>query len=191
MKSEALRIFGTADDSIVDGPGIRFAVFTQGCSQNCPGCHNPKSHAYDGGVEISAEELWGRICTNPILQGLTLSGGEPFDQAAALLPLARWAHAGGAEGLPSHKPMNVWAYSGYLFEDLIATQVGQRPPRAPQGFKTEAAWELLQNVDVLVDGRFEQDKKSYALVFRGSSNQRLIDVPASLRADSVVEWEQG
>ncbi|MDR1016362.1 MAG: anaerobic ribonucleoside-triphosphate reductase activating protein [Coriobacteriales bacterium] len=173
-QSSALRIFGTADDSIVDGPGIRFAIFVQGCSHRCPGCHNPESWDVNGGVLRTPEQIWAKVETNPLLQGLTFSGGEPFEQPEGLTTLAHLAHEQGKQ--PNGQPMNVWAYSGYLFEELLAAGGAKR--------------ELLNNVDVLVDGPFEQDKKSYALLFKGSSNQRIIDVSASLAAGQVVEWSE-
>lgn len=161
-----LRIFGTADDSIVDGPGIRFSVFTQGCKHGCPGCHNPEAQPFEGGREVALDKLKQKIEGNPLLAGITLTGGEPFEQSKPLVELACWA---------KHRGLNVWAYSGYTFEDLI------------QGIPSAAAKELLAAVDVLVDGRFVQAQASCGLKWRGSSNQRIIDVPASLTAGKVVE----
>jgi len=161
-----LRIFGTADDSIVDGPGIRFSVFTQGCKHDCPGCHNPESHSFEGGREVQLDELKQKIEENPLLAGITLTGGEPFEQPVPLLELTRWAKARG---------LNVWAYSGYLYEVLLA------------GTPSAEARELLVAVDVLVDGPFVQSQASYEIKWRGSANQRIIDVPASLAAGEVVE----
>jgi anaerobic ribonucleoside-triphosphate reductase activating protein len=174
-----VRIFGTADDSIVDGSGIRFAIFTQGCSQGCPGCHNPESHSYTGGSEISADELWSRAKANPLISGITFSGGEPFDQAAPLVGIAGQAHEAGK---------NVWAYTGYMFEDILDGSAGEK--MGNPHFDADAARELLKSCDVIVDGPFIQSKKSYDLLFRGSANQRLIDVPKSLDAGCVVEWKQ-
>ncbi len=164
----SLRIFGTADDSIVDGPGIRFSIFTQGCRHNCPGCHNPEAQPFESGRIVETEELKRRIEDNPLLAGITLTGGEPFEQAGALLELVRWARARG---------LNVWAYSGYVYEELL------------EGIPSDDARELLVAVDVLVDGRYVAAQASYELKWRGSANQRLIDVPASLRAGNVVELE--
>ena len=145
-----MRIANTVSDSIVDGPGLRFTVFTQGCPHRCPGCHNP--------------ELSG----NPLTDGLTLSGGEPFCQAAECAALARIARERG---------LNVWAYTGYTYKRLLAGEVPD-------------ALALLEQVDVLVDGPFVEAEKSYAALFRGSANQRLIDVPKSLAAGAVVLWER-
>ena len=161
-----MRIANTMDDSIVDGPGLRFVVFTQGCEHRCPGCHNPETQPLDGGSEIASGELTARFGENPLTEGLTLSGGEPFLQAADCAVLAAAAHAVG---------WTVWAYSGYTYEQLL-----QRPD----------AMALLQELDVLVDGPFLEAQKRYELLFRGSENQRLIDVPKSLAAGAAVRWEK-
>ena len=158
-----MRIAGTVNDSIVDGAGLRFTVFTQGCPHHCPGCHNPQTHAFDGGKEMDVEEIIRAFRKNPLLDGITLSGGEPFCQSEACLLLAQAAHASG---------LNVWAYSGYTYEELLAGK---------------SEWQnLLREVDVLVDGRFILEKRTLECRFRGSSNQRLIDVPASLKSGTIV-----
>ena len=164
-----LCIFGTVDDSIVDGPGIRFSVFTQGCKHSCPGCHNPKAQPFDGGQEIDLDELKAKIAANPLLAGITLTGGEPFEQPQPLLELTHWAKQRG---------LGVWAYSGYLFERLML------------GIPSISARELAMAVDVLVDGPYIQAQASHELKWRGSANQRVIDVPASLAAGKVVELHQ-
>lgn len=163
-----LRIFGTADDSIVDGPGIRFSLFAQGCRHGCPGCHNPEAQPFEGGRIVALEDIKNSIQANPLLAGITLTGGEPFEQAGALAELARWARARG---------LTVWAYSGYVYEQLI------------DGIPSAEAQELLAVLDVLVDGRYVASQASYELKWRGSANQRMIDVPASLAAGEVVEME--
>ena len=165
-----INLFGTADDSIVDGPGIRFAIFAQGCSHECPGCHNPGAQPFKGGKPSSTAELMKRIEANPLLTGITLSGGEPFEQAESLIELARTVRK---------KGLTVWAYSGYLYEELTA------------GVPSEAASLLLEHVDVLVDGPYREDKKSLDLRWRGSSNQRLIDVHQSKSAGKAVEFTFG
>jgi anaerobic ribonucleoside-triphosphate reductase activating protein len=159
-------LYGVADDSIVDGPGIRLAVFTQGCRHACCGCHNPDAQPFEGGTPTTIDELGEKVEANPLLSGITLTGGEPFEQAAALVELARRVR---------EKGLDVWAYSGYRFEELLAG--------GPDG----AAVPLLEQVDVLVDGRFVEPLKTLGLRWRGSSNQRLIDVPASLAAGQTVE----
>ena len=163
-----IRLSGAVDDSIVDGPGIRFAVFTQGCKHGCKGCHNPEAQDFEGGYLVTTEALLRRIRQNPLLVGITLTGGEPFEQADALIELARRVRELG---------LTVWAYSGYLYDELLA------------GKPMPATAELLTYIDVLVDGLYNERKKSLELRFRGSSNQRLIDVPASLKANQVVELQ--
>lgn len=159
-----MRIAGIVNDSIVDGPGFRLAVFAQGCPHHCPGCHNPQTHNFDGGQETDTDEIIARMRENPLLDGVTLTGGEPFCQSAACAEVARAAHAAG---------LNVWSYSGYTFEELL---------------NGKEEWQvLLGELDVLVDGRFELEKRTLECRFRGSSNQRLIDVPASLAQGRAVE----
>ncbi|HIS85775.1 MAG TPA: anaerobic ribonucleoside-triphosphate reductase activating protein [Candidatus Faecivicinus avistercoris] len=161
-----LRIAGIADDSIVDGPGLRLTVFVQGCPHRCPGCHNPQSHDFSAGTPADTEEILARIRDNFLLDGVTLSGGEPFAQAEACAEIARGARAAG---------LNVWCYTGYWFEDLL---------------EGAAEWRgLLEAIDVLVDGPFVLGQRSLDLRFRGSSNQRVLDVPASLREGRAVALE--
>lgn len=160
-----LRLFGTIKESIADGPGIRYAVFVQGCPHNCVGCHNPASHSFTDGYLRDTAEILAEIRANPLLDGVTFSGGEPFMQAPELAELAAAVHRLG---------LNVLVYSGYTFEELL-TQLG-RP-----GWR-----ELLSQADILIDGRFEQQERSFDLRFRGSRNQRAIDLPASLASDSAV-----
>lgn len=162
-----MRIAGTVQDSIVDGPGFRFTVFTQGCSHHCPGCHNPQTHDPSGGTEHTVEELLARMRSNPLTDGLTLSGGEPFEQPEDCLLLAQGAHESG---------LNVWSYTGYLFEFL-----------RDQG--TEAQKALLRELDVLVDGPFLLEQQTLSLPWRGSRNQRVIDVPKSLENGDVVLFQ--
>lgn len=160
-----MRIAGIVNDSIVDGPGIRLTVFTQGCPHHCPGCHNPQTFDFDGGTEVDVDALIAKLRKNPLLDGLTLSGGEPFAQPEPCALLARAARALG---------LNVWGYSGYTFENLLLRG-------------TDAQRALLRELDVLVDGPFIMAKRSLDHPFRGSTNQRLIDVPASLAAGKAVE----
>ena len=159
-----MRIYGLVQDSIVDGPGFRFSCFVQGCPHRCPGCHNPDSHDPSGGKEMTVEEVAGELLKNPLTDGLTLSGGEPFAQAEECLALARIARASGR---------TVWSYSGWSFEYL-----------KNQG--TEAQKALLAELDVLVDGPFLLEQRTLALPWRGSRNQRVVDVPASLAAGETV-----
>ncbi len=165
MKDEGmLRISGIVGDSIVDGPGLRMSIFTQGCPHHCPGCHNPDTHDPAGGRWISREEILGQLRGNPLQAGVTLSGGEPFEQAEALIPLCREIRRMGK---------NIWIYSGYTFEQLLegAVPFGQ---------------ELMGLCDVLVDGRFILAERDLTLLFRGSRNQRVVDLPASLSEEKAV-----
>ena len=163
-----IRIAGTVNDSIVDGPGCRYTVFTQGCPHHCPGCHNPESHDFAGGRDADTDLIITQLRENPLLDGLTLSGGEPFCQPEACLVLARAAHAAG---------LNVWAYTGYTWEALHR----EADP---------ARLALLREVDVLVDGPFLLQQRSLELTFCGSKNQRLIDVKQSLAAGQVILWQK-
>jgi anaerobic ribonucleoside-triphosphate reductase activating protein len=165
-KPVILRIAGIVRESIVDGPGIRLTVFTQGCKHRCPGCHNPQTHDFAGGEQVEADTILRQIKRNPLLDGITLSGGEPFEQAEACSELARAVHA---------LKLNVMIYSGYTFEELLAGM-----PERP-GWKA-----LLEETDILVDGRFELARKSLMLKFRGSENQRILDVKKSLKEGKAV-----
>ncbi len=147
-----IRIAGTVDDSIVDGPGLRFAIFTQGCPHSCPGCHNPDTHSFDGGKTVDTQEIINQFSQNPLLDGITLSGGEPFCQPEACLELARAAH---------EKGLTVWCYTGYVLEQLLQAH-------------DPARMALLEEIDVLVDGPFIQAEKSLELKWRGSKNQRIM-----------------
>lgn len=159
-----IRIAGLVNDSIVDGPGFRFTVFTQGCPHACLGCHNPQTHDFSAGTVTDTEEILDKIKKNPLLDGITLSGGEPFCQSEACAEIARNARKLG---------LNVWSYSGYTFEELVSGK---------------EEWKiLLRELDVLVDGRFELEKRTLECRFRGSWNQRLIDVQASLKQGTAIE----
>lgn len=147
-----MRVFGLVQDSIVDGPGLRFVCFVQGCPHHCEGCHNPESHDPDGGTEMTVEEIVSEMRSNPLTMGLTLSGGEPFEQALDCLKLAKKAHDYG---------LNVWCYTGYMLEYLQIH--GNQDQKA-----------LLEEIDVLVDGRYVKELRSLSLEWRGSSNQRII-----------------
>lgn len=151
---ELIRIAGIVDESIVDGPGIRLVVFTQGCSHNCKGCHNPHTHSYTGGTLVKIRDIIDKMKKNPLLDGLTISGGEPFDQAKASGILAYCAKRLGYD---------VRTYTGYMYEELLE-----------RSKKDLACKTLLENTDVLVDGEFDESKKDVNLRFKGSTNQREI-----------------
>ena len=162
-----LRLAGVIRESIVDGPGIRFVVFTQGCPHRCPGCHNPTTHDPAGGYDSNIANLVAAFRKNPMLRGVTLSGGDPFAQARACAELARRIHALGKD---------VVTFTGYTFEQLL------------RGMDPENGWrELLGETDILIDGPFLREQKTLTLPFRGSRNQRMLDVPASLAAGRAVE----
>ena len=161
-----LRLAGIIRESIVDGPGIRFVVFAQGCPHACHGCHNPQTWSFEGGSETATSKIIEEIKKNPLLRGVTLSGGEPFCQCEGMAELARLTHGLG---------LDVMTYTGYTFEELIKSAEHDK-----------AVLDLLGQTDVLMDGPFIEAKKSYELRFRGSSNQRAIDVPASLRRGVAV-----
>ena len=165
-----MRTAGFMDDSIVDGPGLRFTVFTQGCPHGCPGCHNPESHDFAGGEEKDTDEVIAMIEDNPLLDGVTFSGGDPFCQSAACAVIAKAARGMG---------LNIWSYSGWTFEALL-----EKAKNEPE------VLELLKLTDVLVDGPFIMAQKSLDVKWRGSKNQRLIDVAASLAAGTAVLWEK-
>lgn len=165
MPSE-LKIAGIARESIVDGPGIRLVVFAQGCRHNCPGCHNPATHSFEGGTAMSMESILEALRANPLLDGITLSGGEPFEQAEGFAELA---FQSGLLGL------HVMTYTGYTYEQILAGSV------------TRPAWSsLLAHTDILVDGPFELEKRNLLLKFRGSENQRLIDVKKTRAFGKIV-----
>lgn len=164
-----MRVAGTIQDSIVDGPGFRFVVFAQGCEKRCEGCHNPETWDCEGGAEREVGELVSEMLSNPLTDGITLSGGEPFLQAEDCARLAAAARENG---------LNVWAYSGCTIEELMASAVDD-----------PSVARLLGLIDVLVDGPFIAAMRTLSLKWRGSKNQRVIDVPGSLQAGSAVSKE--
>ena len=163
-----IRVNGLVNDSIVDGPGLRLAVFVQGCSHRCLGCHNPGTHDPLGGQVMDTGEIVQMLQENPLLDGLTLSGGEPFEKPGPCLLLAE-----AAKGLG----LSVWVYSGYTYEQL-------------RGMTDPAVAGLLAVCDVLVDGRFVLAQRSLDLDFRGSGNQRLVDLRKTRESGRVVLWER-
>ena len=163
-----INICGISRDSIVDGPGFRTVFFVQGCPHHCEGCHNPESWPFEGGTPYTPEALYEMVRDNPICRGVTLSGGEPFTQAEALVPLCRMLRDAGYE---------IASYTGYTFERLY------------EG--TDAQKALLSLVDVLIDGPFILAQRSLELNFRGSRNQRVLNVTASLKAGRAVPETSG
>lgn len=162
MNKRSIRIAGVVDDSIVDGPGIRFTIFTQGCPHKCLGCHNPETWDPSLGYLEDIDSLIARLDYNPLLSGVTFSGGEPFMQPHELAIIARSAH---------EKGLNVISYTGYLYEKLLLD---------------EEKMELLKELDYLIDGPFVLALRDLDLKYAGSRNQRIIDVQASLKANKVI-----
>jgi len=164
-----IRIAGTVQDSIVDGPGLRYVIFTQGCPHRCEGCHNPETHDFGGGKLTDTDALFEECTENPLTGGVTFSGGEPFCQAEALYELGKRFKERG---------LHLMAYSGWTFEELLIKAESE-----------EYIGKLLSILDILVDGRFELAKRSLMLKYRGSENQRIVDVQRSIVENIVAEVE--
>ena len=161
-----LQIAGIVDDSIVDGDGCRLTVFVQGCARRCPGCQNPETQPMEGGHAIDTAAILQQMAENPILSGVTFSGREPPLQPAPLARLARAVHQRG---------LDVWSYSGFTLEEL-----------AERAEKDKATRALLSELDVLVDGPYEEAQRDLTLHFRGSRNQRVIDMKKTRKAGRIV-----
>ena len=159
---------GIQGDSIVDGPGIRTTFFCQGCPHHCEGCHNPETWPFEGGTPMDTEEMVDIVRSNPLCRGVTFSGGEPFAQAEGFWELAVALKELGYE---------VASYTGYTFEQLLNGTPAQR--------------KLLETLDILIDGPFQLTEKTLEIAFRGSRNQRILDVPKSLAANQAVEITTG
>lgn len=159
-----IRLAGVVTESITDGPGIRYTVFTQGCPHGCPGCHNPQTHDFQAGSLRTVDDIFEEFRRNPMLKGITFSGGEPFCQPAALAELAARVHAAGRD---------VVAYSGWTYEELTA-------------MRSAGIQRLLDETDLLVDGKFILARKNLELLFRGSENQRIIDMKKTREAGKIV-----
>ncbi len=161
-----IRVSGIIEESISNGPGLRMVVFAQGCRHHCLGCHNPQSHDFEGGYDLTVEELMNLVRDNSLLDGITLSGGDPFEQAYAFGKLA---------GIAKSEGYHVTTYTGYTFEQLTDPVIAHPD------------WqELLHHTDLLVDGPFIASAKNGLLKFRGSDNQRMIDVHQSIQSAVVV-----
>ena len=162
-----IRLSGIAYESLVNGPGLRRVLFSQGCKHNCIGCFNQDTHDFNGGALKDMDEIIKDIIENPMIKGVTFSGGDPLEQADKFSYIAK--------ALKEHD-LNIWCYTGYTFEYILDHQ------------NENLGWcDLLKYIDVLVDGKFKQDKKAEGLKFRGSSNQRIIDVKESLRLGKIIE----
>ena len=159
-----LRLSGIVEESIVDGPGLRLVIFTQGCPHHCKGCHNPQTHSFDGGFQFSAEAVLDRLHNNPLLAGVTFSGGEPFEQPQALCAVAEGVHGMGKD---------VVTFTGYTYENLL---------------RRSDPWtdRLLEYTDLLIDGPYVEAQRNLELRFRGSANQRELDRAARLKLRSAM-----
>ena len=163
---KSIRLSGIAYESLVNGPGMRRVFFAQGCRHNCKGCFNPDTHDFNGGEDRNMDELIESVLDNPILRGVTFSGGDPWEQADKFAYMAKKF---------KENKLSVWSYTGYTFEYILKHKDERN------------GWnELLNNIDVLVDGRFEEDKMVEGLKFRGSSNQRIIDIKETLKQGNVI-----
>ena len=163
-----IRLAGMEPESIVDGPGYRFAVFVQGCPHHCPGCHNPQTHDFNGGHMADTDDIIAYLGKNPLVRGVTLSGGEPMMQPEPLYLIAKAA---------KEKGMNVWCYTGFTLENLLKENRADR-------------MKLLSVLDVLVDGPFLLKEKDITLRFRGSRNQRVIDMNRTRETGTVCIWDK-
>lgn len=163
MENKTLRVLSIVDGTTVDGPGFRTSIYFAGCDNQCPGCHNPQSWDHDGGREMTVEDLFNIVEVNDM--NVTFSGGDPMLQAEALIPLARMIKESGR---------SIWCFTGYTFE---AVERMLYPAR------------LLDYVDVLVDGPFIEHLRDTSLLFRGSSNQRLIKIEPSRQCGKAMLWE--
>lgn len=157
-------------DSIVDGEGIRTVIWTQGCPHNCLACHNPETHDFEGGALVDLADVYDIIDHLEGQDGITFSGGDPMCQPRECAEIAKYARS---------KGYNIWSYTGYTFEQLLKISETKKE-----------ILDFLNEIDVLVDGKFELAKKSYSCLFRGSTNQRIIDVKKSLKSGKVVLVEK-
>ena len=186
----SLRLAGVVRESIVDGPGLRFAIFCQGCPHNCPKCHNQDTHDFSGGYDCDIQKIVNAIEENPLLSGVTFSGGEPSHQPVAFLEIAKKVKSRG---------LNIWMYSGYTLEELLSransaisdlNNMNENSSQTSEKNKEQVALKgLLSLIDVLVDGKFIKELKDLTLPFRGSRNQRIIDMAATKRHNKIILYE--
>ncbi|GAA0121187.1 MAG: anaerobic ribonucleoside-triphosphate reductase activating protein [Clostridium argentinense] len=164
--NKTVQLAGIIHESLTNGPGMRRVLFAQGCRHNCKGCFNSHTHNFNGGQTFNIDNIVTDIKKNPLIKGVTFSGGDPIEQAEAFSLIAK-------EVRKLNK--NVWCYTGYTFEEILKNSE-----------KDSALKELIKNIDVLVDGKFDISKKDDGLKYRGSSNQRIIDVKRSLSKGEAV-----
>ena len=186
----SLRLAGVVRESIVHGPGLRFAIFCQGCPHNCPKCHNQDTHDFSGGYDCDIQKIVNAIEENPLLSGVTFSGGEPSHQPVAFLEIAKKVKSRG---------LNIWMYSGYTLEELLSRanstisdldNMNENSSQTSEKNEEQVALKgLLSLIDVLVDGKFINELKDLTLPFRGSRNQRIIDMAATKRHNKIILYE--
>lgn len=161
-----INILNIIHDTTVDGPGFRTSLYCAGCRHECPGCHNPQSWSFENGQPMEIEALYDEVMSDEFAD-VTFSGGDPLYQAPAFAQLAKM--------IKENSTKTIWCYTGFLFETLL---------------HQEGTMQLFQHIDVLVDGPFVMSLRDTELLFRGSSNQRIIDVQASLKQGETVLWEE-
>lgn len=163
-----IRLAGIAYNSLVNGPGMRRVFFSQGCRHNCKGCFNPDTHDFNGGMLLEIDDLVKDVINDPMIKGITYSGGDPFYQVEAFNELT--------DKLRSHnKNISIWAYTGFVWDELKA-----RPDM----------WSLARKLDVMVDGEFREDLNQDGLKLRGSTNQKIIDIKKSIREGRIILWKE-
>jgi len=160
-----IRVADIIPESVVDGKGIRYVIFSQGCRHGCKNCFNPQTHSFTGGKLVDIEKIIDDIKKHPLYKGVTFSGGDPLEQADKFAYIAEEVRALG---------LDVWSYTGYTFEYILKHQ------------NDRSGWKKFINcIDVLVDGKFKEEERDISLAFRASNNQRIIDVPLSLKMGQV------
>ena len=167
--NKTVRLAGIAYESLVNGPGMRRVFFAQGCKHKCEGCFNPETHSFDGGEIMDMDKLIKDVLDNPMLKGVTFSGGDPIEQAHSFAYMAKAFKKAN---------LNIWCYTGYTFEEILDRMEENKELK-----------ELINNIDVLVDGKFQLNNKKEGLKFRGSTNQRLINIKESLDKNKIITIE--
>lgn len=162
-----IRVAGIVRESIVDGPGFRFTIFCQGCPHGCKGCHNEETHDFKGGNLCSGERLLEAIDESPIIQGVTFSGGEPICQAEAFYLLGKEI---------KKRNLDLLLFTGYTYEELEEMKKSN-----------ESVCNLLNIIDYMIDGKYKEELRDLTLLYRGSSNQRVIDMNSSRKEGRIIE----
>ena len=170
-----IRIADIIEESFVDGEGVRFAIFVQGCHHNCKGCHNPATHDFTGGRLVDTAQIIAKFQNAPLISGITLTGGEPLCQIKAVTELA---------GAAKKLNLSVWCYTGFIYENLI----GNLTKAEEKYFTSDQIHQFLDYVDVLVDGPFIESQRDLTMNFCGSRNQRLVDIHKSRTQKNFVPW---